>query len=44
MPFSNSYVPCLLEVFYISNLFAKALDLDFGKKLSNLLSNHEALN
>ena len=44
MPFSNSYVPCLLQVFYINNLVAKTLGLDLGKKLSNLLSNHEALN
>ena len=44
MPFSNSDVPYLLQVFYISNVVAKALGLDLGKKLSNLLSNHEALN
>ena len=31
-------------VFYISNLIAKALGLNLGKKLSNLLSNREALN
>ena len=30
--------------FYISNLVAKAAGLNLGKKLSNLLSNHEALN
>ena len=30
--------------FYISNLFAKAPAFDLGKKLSNLLSNCEALN
>ena len=30
--------------FYISNLVAKASGLDLGKKLSNLLSNHEVLN
>ena len=44
MPFSNSDVPYLLQVFYISNLVAKVPGLDFGKRLSNLLSNHEALN
>ena len=43
MPFSNSDVPCLLHVFYISNLVAKAPGLDLGKKISNMLSNHEAL-
>ena len=30
--------------FYISNLVAKSLDLNLGEKLSNLLSNREALN
>ena len=30
--------------FCISNLVAKATDLNLGKKLSSLLSNHEALN
>ena len=34
-----------LHIFlYISNLVAKAPGLYLGKKLSNLLSNHEALN
>ena len=30
--------------FYISNLAAKAPGLNLGKKLSNLLRNHDALN
>ena len=33
-----------LHIFYLSNLVAKAPGLSFGKKLSNLLSNGEALN
>ena len=34
----------ILIFFYISNLVAKALGLNLGKTLSNLLSNHEVLN
>ena len=34
-----------LHIFFnISNLVAKTPDLNLGKKLSNLLSNHEVLN
>ena len=35
----------MIHIFiYISNLVAKAPGLNLGKKLRNLLSNHEALN
>ena len=31
-------------IFFINNLVAKAPGLNFGKKISNLLTNREALN
>ena len=33
-----------IHIFYISTLVTKGPDLNLGKKLSNLLSNREALN
>ena len=35
---------CQIKHFFIRNLVAKTLGLNLGKKLSNLLSNCEALN
>ena len=40
----KSYSKEVYTFFYIINLVAKAPDLNFGKKLSNLLSNNQAWN
>ena len=41
---NNKVLVIIIHIFYINDVVAKASGLNLGKKLSNLLSNHEALN
>ena len=41
---NNKVLVIIIHIFYVNDVVAKTSGLNLGKKLRNLLSNHEALN